>query len=502
MSQQIPNQDNLLELAKTLIRQTNFQEVLRLVANKSSQFLRADQALILMVNPATRETIKTIMRNGKSMESDNCREIYTNVSGWILHYKKSFLSKDIHKDKRFSKDLFKSINVTSIIGVPLIVENVIIGTIILLYQNSSDYVNNTNVRFLENLAAISSPFLRNVQKIRQFFDTSMSGSNLIQKYKVVGLIGKSPKFIELLKSIEAVVKCDVRILLDGKTGTGKERVAQAIHQFSSRSDFPFIAIDCGAIPDTLIESELFGHTRGAFTGANSKRQGLFLEANGGTLFLDEINNLPLEMQSKLLRVLEENEIRPVGSNRVVKADVRIITASSLPLKQLVDQQQFREDLFFRLYVYPIYIPDLDERREDIPLLAHHFLRRFAAQQNKRLTHIHEDIIAFLKHRAWTGNIRELENFVERLITIIPEDAPEITVETLTPDIKDEFCQFRKVRHMHHQDVSLKEKVQEYEAKLIKHTLDACDWNQSETARRLKTSEKNIRYKMNQLNIRK
>lgn len=502
MSLQNTNKEDLFELAKILSHQTDFQEILRLVALKSSQLLRADQALILMVNPDTRETIKTVIKNGKSTEQDNHREIHTNIGGWIIHYKKSFLSKDIHKDKIFSKGIFDNVDVKSVIGVPLIVENIIIGTLILLYKKSSDSVRSEAVELLENIAAISTPFLRNVQKIRQYFDTTISESTLIQKYKTTGLIGKDSKYIELLHAIEAVAKCDARVLLDGKTGTGKELIARAIHHFSSRAESPFIAIDCGAISESLVESELFGHKRGAFTGANSDRPGMFVEANGGTLFLDEINNLPYDMQSKLLRVLQDGEVRPIGSDKSVKTDIRIITASSMPLKSLVDQDKFRQDLFFRLSVYPIYIPDLNERQEDIAPIANHFLAFYAKRQNKKAANFHEEVIDFIKQRNWQGNIRELENFVERLVTISPQNALEIAVESFPADLKEEFHQLSEKRLSRNYEVSLKEKVREYEAELIKATLIKCNWNQSETARRLKTSEKNIRYKMNQLNIKK
>jgi len=494
--------DDLFELAKTLSHQTDFQEILRLVANKSAQLLRADLALILMVNPDTRETIKTIIRDGKSSEQEGFREIHTNIGGWIINYKKSFFSKDIHKDKRFTKGIFTEIPIKSVVGVPLIVEDIIIGTLILLYKISSDFVKPEAIGFLENIAAISAPFLRNVQKIRQYFDTTISESTLIHKYKNVGLLGKSSKFIELLHAIEAVTKCDVRVLLDGKTGTGKELIAKAIHQFSSRVQSPFIAIDCGAIPSTLIESELFGYKRGAFTGANSDRLGMFLEANGGTLFMDEINNLPYDMQSKLLRVLQEGEVRSIGSDKLTKIDIRIIAASSTPLKLLVDQEKFRQDLFFRLNVYPIYIPELNERQDDIPPLANHFLAFYAKQQNKKINHFHEEVVDYIKQRSWQGNIRELENFVERMVTLVPQNISEITFEFFPADLKQETCQFSKSQLNSKTEVSLKGKVQEYEAQLIKETLIKCNWNQSEAARRLKTSEKNIRYKMKQLNIKK
>jgi DNA-binding NtrC family response regulator len=306
----------------------------------------------------------------------------------------------------------------------------------------------------------------------------------------------------MLQAIEAATKCDTRVLLIGKTGTGKELIAKAIHKFSSRSDFPFVAVDCGAVPDNLMESEFFGHVKGAFTGAHNDRVGLFIEANRGTLFMDEINNLPMEMQSKLLRILEEGEVRPVGSNKTFSTDVRIIAASSMPLKKLVEDHKFREDLFFRLHVYPIYVPDLDERREDIPFLANHFLDILAEKQNKKYTRFHEQVVDFIYNRPWHGNIRELENFVERMVTLSPENDTVIDSGSFPGDLKEEFYEFQQKRIENQQQEPLKKKVQEFEAALIRKTITDCKWNQSEAARRLNTSERNIRYKLSKFSIHK
>ncbi|MEJ2195117.1 MAG: sigma 54-interacting transcriptional regulator [Ignavibacteriaceae bacterium] len=502
LSQPGIHSNDLFEFAKILGQQTDFQELLRLVANKSAQFLKADLALVLMLNPDTRETVITIIKEGKLLEQKEYRNVHIHVGGWIVSKGRSFISNDIQTDDHFSKGLFEQVPFKSIVGVPLVSEGIIVGALILLYKLPSNSVSDNTVKSLENIAAITTPFLRNVQKIRQYFNTSIAESDLSLKYKNAGLYGKNHKFIELLHSIEAATKCNARILLIGKTGTGKELIARAIHKFSSRAAGPFIAVDCGAIQTNLLESELFGHKRGAFTGADSDRQGLFLAANGGTLFMDEINNLQLEMQAKLLRALEEGEIRSVGSDKPHKIDVRIITASSVSLKSLVEENKFREDLFYRLYVYPIYVPDLNERQEDIPILANHFLQKFSKQQKKSARHFHDEVISFIKHRTWEGNVRELENFVERLVTLVEKDISTIDANKFPADLYEELKKFReKWKHIRTPE-SLKDQVDSFEAKLIKQTLEECDWNQSEAARHLRTQEKNIRYKMKILNIRK
>jgi transcriptional regulator with GAF, ATPase, and Fis domain len=501
LQQSIQNED-LLEFAKILGQQTDFQEVLRLVAHTSAQFLKADLALILMVNPDTRETVKTIIKDGKHIEQKEYRDIHIHVGGWIVNEGKPFLSHSIQSDERFMKGLFDEVPLKSVAGVPLIIEGIIIGALILLYKDSSGFTNTGLIAFLEYMAAISTPFLRNTQKIRQFFDSNVPETTLLLKYKDAGLYGKSRRFIEMLHAIEAAAKCDVRVLLVGRTGTGKEPTARAIHNFSFRAKCPFIAIDCGAIPNTLLETEFFGHTRGAFTGAHSDRQGLFLQANGGTLFMDEINNLPYEMQSKLLRVLEEGEVRPIGDDKSLKTDVRIIAGSSVSLRQLVDDRLFREDLFFRLHVYPIYTPDLSERQEDIPLLADHFLRQYAKQQNKNAQSLHEEVIDFMKQRTWNGNVRELENFIERIVTVAPPDASTIEPPFFPTELQKEVENYRSKIHSSMRPTPIKEQLDKYEAEIIRKALIECGWNQSKAARKLQTSEKNIRYKMEKLNIQK
>jgi Nif-specific regulatory protein len=500
--------EDLIDFAKILGQQADFQEVLRLAAHKTTQFLNADVALILMLNPDTRETVKTIFKEGRLTELREYRAIHIHVGGWIIKNNSTFISPDIQNDSRFVGNLFSDIPVKAVLGVPLCVEGITLGALLALYKQRSESFDQSLLCYLENMAAIAAPFLRNVQKIKQYFHPSLPEAALLTKYEHQCLLGKSQKFRELLHAIEAAAHCDVRVLLEGKTGTGKELIARAIHQFSSRCDRPFVAIDCGAIPPNLMESELFGFKKGAFTGANVERPGLVAEADGGTLFMDEINNLPLEMQIKFMRVFHRDglvtkgEVRPVGSNKTVQVDVRIIAASSRPLRTLVDSGEFREDLYFRLYVYPIAIPDLEERREDIPLLATHFLKRFSTVQQKKVASIHEEILDFIKQRPWPGNIRELENVVERLVTLTPPDALVMDATSFPADLQEELNLFQAARKSVRRGPPLREQLQNLEAQLIRQTLIDCHWNQSEAARRLQTSEKNIRYKMKKLNIKK
>lgn len=231
------------------------------------------------------------------------------------------------------------------------------------------------------------------------------------------VIGESPVFLAEINKIPLVAKCDARVLISGETGTGKELVARAIHYLSPRANKPFIPVNCGAIPADLVENELFGHETGAFTGASTYQSGLIQEANGGTLFLDEIDCLSLSSQVKLLRFLQEKEYRPLGSTKIRKADVRIIAATNIDLEEAVKDGAFRRDLYYRLNIMQFILPPLRERSEDIPLLAHYFLAKYADQLNKHVAYLSPGALQKLMLYSWPGNVRELEHMVERAVVL-------------------------------------------------------------------------------------
>jgi two-component system response regulator AtoC len=241
------------------------------------------------------------------------------------------------------------------------------------------------------------------------------------------LIGSSPKIVEVYKLLARAAMSSSTVLVRGESGTGKELVARAIHQNSARKGKPFVAVNCGAIAENLLESELFGHVRGSFTGAVQDKRGLFEEASGGTLFLDEIGDLPIAMQVKLLRVLQEGEVRPVGGNETRKVDVRLIAATHRNLDELVASERFREDLYYRLKVISIELPPLRERLEDLPELVSYFLAKFAARNSRPVSHVSDEGMARLRAYAWPGNVRELEHAIERAVAmsnstiLFPED---------------------------------------------------------------------------------
>jgi len=304
----------------------------------------------------------------------------------------------------------------------------------------------------------------------------LDGGGMLQEkiaLKRLGLVGVSPSFLEEIKKLPLVARCDITVMILGQTGTGKELVARAIHYLSPRSDRPFVPIDCAAVPPELTESELFGHERGAFTGAVTRSRGLVAAADHGTLFLDEVDALSLSVQAKLLRFIQEREYRPLGSSEVRKADVRIVAASNRDLQQLVRDNEFREDLYYRLNVVQLRLPGLRQRREDVVLLARHFVAKYAARFKRPEREFTRGALQKLVMHQWPGNVRELENVVEAAVALC--DGPLIRASDLSllsePAAGPASFRDAKARM-----------INEFERDYILRLLCACDGNVSEAAR--------------------
>ena len=297
------------------------------------------------------------------------------------------------------------------------------------------------------------------------------------------LIGDHPLIQKITQLIRKVAVTDATILIMGESGTGKELVARAVHALSSRADRPFIPVNCGAIPAELLESEMFGHERGAFTGAVGARAGMFQLANGGTIFLDEVGEMSGNLQVKLLRVLQDKEVRPVGADRSLKVDVRVIAASNKELAAEVDAGNFREDLFYRLQVIPIVMPPLRERRSDVPLLVRHFLEKHNHKRQGRLVRITEEAMVYLWEYDWPGNVRELENLLERLVILSEEG--HIGVDHLPPTIRS-FISEKKIPRatLGEEGLDLNTAVEEFENRLIEEALRRTKGNKQAAARLL------------------
>ncbi len=324
---------------------------------------------------------------------------------------------------------------------------------------------------------------------------------LHRKYRFDNIIGQSNEIRKVMEMIERVADSDSTVLVTGESGTGKELVAKAIHYNSPNSGKPFVPVNCGAIPAELLESELFGHVKGAFTGAIANRVGRFELASGGTIFLDEIGEMPLALQVKLLRVLQERKFEPVGSAKTFDADVRIIAATNINMEKAVARGQFREDLFYRLNVIPIAIPSLKQRRSDIPLLLHHFITHFNTHKNRQIAGISPEALEMLFHYNWPGNIRELENLIERLAILkgsgqietidLPEHyrqaaSPVVTGDAI--DIPDSGMDFNSA-------------VDAYENLLILQALEKTGWNRNQAATLLKLNRTTLVEKIKKKGLR-
>jgi len=309
---------------------------------------------------------------------------------------------------------------------------------------------------------------------------------LYEKYKIKNIIGKSDGMQEVFRLVNKVANTDSTVLIHGESGTGKEIIAKAIHLQSHRQNNRFVAIDCSALSPTLLESELFGHVKGAFTGALSTKPGIFEIANNGTIFLDEISNISPEIQAKLLRVIEEREFKPVGSSEMKKIDIRIISATNKDLKLLVKKNVFRLDLFYRLNVFPIFLPPLRERKEDIPLLATHFLKQFRKELNKQIEGFSDEAMNLFINYHWPGNVRELKNTVERLLITIEGDV--IKLEHLSDifmkqDIKEGLSIPRDKNELSNLKKKIKHQaIAETEKRFLLESLKRNNWNVSRAAR--------------------
>ena len=312
-----------------------------------------------------------------------------------------------------------------------------------------------------------------------------------------GIIAQSTAMQAVFRTIRKVAEFKTTVLLTGASGTGKELVARALHHNSPRRDAPFIAINCGAIPENLLESELFGHVRGAFTDATRTRQGLFEEADGGTLFLDEIGEMPLNLQVKLLRVLQEGEVRRVGDSKEISVDVRVVAATIRDLSAEAESGRFREDLYYRLNVLPIHLPPLRERNSDIPLLVEHFLNRFNRRLGTQIRGVQPAAMRLLIHYAWPGNVRELENAIER--SIVLAEADEITIEDLPPRIQNSQDRLRMT--LASGELSIKKTTRIIEEELIKRALVRTEGNRTRAAEHLEISHRALLYKIKEFGLK-
>lgn len=348
--------------------------------------------------------------------------------------------------------------------------------------------------------------IRNALEKRKLREENLLLKTKIQEWTTTGLIGgivgKSPAIVKIIELIVKIADSPSNVLITGESGTGKELIARAIHNYSKRKERPFVAINCSAIPEGLFESELFGHVKGAFTGAIASKEGLFAAANGGTLFLDEIGDIPLSFQVKLLRVLEDKVVKRVGGNEEISVDVRVIAATNKDLKKAITEESFREDLFYRLDVIPIEMPPLRERKEDIPLLVNHFVAKFSRILGREVKGVSNEAMERLIHHPWKGNVRELENVIERAVTL--GSTPIIEIDSIEESLHRGLDNKLPLTTMDIPPggIDLDNLIMDIEKNFLLKALERAKWIKKDAAELLGLDFRSFRYRLSKYNLTK
>jgi Nif-specific regulatory protein len=445
------------------------------------QYLQAERGLFARYNQEMNSFNIIVARN---VQQDSITDLQTFSSGilrQVVSKRQACLYHDVQGDPNISQ--FASVqlhNIKSVIGVPVFQKGEIWGVILVDSRSNRREFTAENLFFLEFFANLVSLVLDRIISMEQLEEENrLLRKQLQTSLTIPEMIGQSPAMQELYVLIQRVATSEASVLILGESGTGKELVARAIHKLGNRKDKPFLAQFCGSIPDTLLESELFGYKKGAFSGAYQDKKGLFEVADQGTFFLDEIADISLALQAKLLRVLENQEIIRLGDTQVKKVNVRIITATNKDLYSLVKEGKFREDLFYRLNVFPITLPPLRNRKGDIPLLAKFFINKNAG---KDLT-IESEVLQKLEAYSWPGNVRQLENVLQR--ALILSDGQRITTDNIILETRDDLIDFRGL-------------LEDFEMLLLKKRLKEFNDNRTLAARSLGVSVRWVQMKLKEM----
>jgi Nif-specific regulatory protein len=407
------------------------------------------------------------------------------IAGWVAKNNKSLIVNDVANDKRHLSEIGQQIDYASktMIAVPMRIKDECTGVIEVINKKAGADFTQEDIEWLEifaNQAAIAIDNAKSMEMAHSEIKQLQERIKSDQGYHTI--ITKSPAILEILEIIDRAAKTDSSVLLLGESGVGKELFAEQVHLRSQRNTAPFVRVNCAALPEGLLESELFGHVKGAFTNAISNRQGRFEAADGGTIFLDEIGDLPLSLQAKILRVIQERKFEKVGSDSTQTVNVRIVAATNKDLQQQVQNGQFRSDLFYRLNVLPVFIPPLRQRPEDIPELAGFFLEYFMKETKKQFEGFSEDALEAMLSYSWPGNVRELQNCVERAC-VIGRDK-QVKKEDLFLKSSDSHSQTRERDGALEAERNLKNAINVFKTNFIRRVLEENDWNQTEASRAL------------------
>lgn len=492
----------LHEISQTLSTCSNLRKSLQRVLQILCTKIGMQRGTITILNPHT-AGLRIEVAHGLTAEARKRGryKIGEGITGRVVETGEPIVIPRIREEPQFlnrtrSRGDIKKKNI-SFVCVPIRIAAKIVGTLSVDRSFDNRVSLEKDVGLLSIISTLIAQTVQNLQiieeeKERLIFENIQLKSELQEKYHVSNIVGTSKAMLQVYEMVNKVAKSDATILLRGESGTGKELVANAIHYDSLRAKGPFIKVNCAALPETLMESELFGHERGAFTGAYTLKKGRFELADGGTIFLDEIGDLSLNVQVKLLRVIQEQEFQRVGGTRTVMTDVRIIAATNQNLEDGLVGKSFREDLYYRLNVFPVYLPPLRERRSDIPLLVDHFLERYSCQYEKNIRRISTPAIDMLVQYHWPGNVRELKNCIERAVLVCDEEV--IKNYHLPPTLQTAESSGTQSR------LPLAAATENFEKELIIEALKASNGNRSKAAMYLDTSIRIINYKIGKYGI--
>ncbi len=502
--QEFINLSCLYEITRHLASATSLQDCLEKIVNSLAEHKQMDNGTVTIINPSTGE-LEIEVAHGITAEAKRRGryKLGEGITGKVVATGEPIIVPQIGEEPLFLNrtrtrgDERKKRS--SFLCVPILAAQQSIGALSIdrEYAEGFGAQSENDLRFLTVVSSLISESVQRIQRVNEEKEAlrqenSKLKRELSAKNRIEEIIGNSSRMQEVFDMVHRVADSNATVLLRGESGTGKTLVAKALHHNSSRAEGPFVVVNCSALPETLLESELFGHERGAFTGATEAKKGRFELAEGGTLFLDEIGEISPAVQVKLLNVIQERTFQRLGSTKTIKTDIRLVAATNRDLEKAVKEMVFREDLYYRLNVFPVYLPPLRERRTDILLLAEYFLEKYAQENNKEIKRITTPAIDLLVQYHWPGNVRELQNCMERAVLICDDNA--IKSIHLPPSLQS-------AESIHSsKPLSLASAVENFERELIIEALKKNNGNQTKAAKCLETSLRIINYKIHSYGI--
>ncbi|MEM8931121.1 MAG: sigma-54-dependent Fis family transcriptional regulator [Acidobacteriota bacterium] len=483
----------LHELARELLKLDDYDAMLDVVARDALAILRGERGFLVLRRGQGDLDFK-VVRNWSREELEGKGEpVSRSIIQGVLDKREPILIEDALADPRFAQtDSILRMRIRSVLAAPLLVDEEAVGVLYLESRSLDRLFGPAELVLFEHILELSSRALqRCMRQIVLEQRASLLEADFLARNKFPGIVTRDPGFLKVLETVAQVASSDLPVLVQGPSGTGKELIVRALHLNSQRSKKPYVTVNCGAISPALLESELFGHVRGAFTGATNNKEGVIASADSGSIFLDEVGELPLELQVKLLRTLQFGEVQPVGATRPIQVDVRFLAATNRDLEEEVSKGNFREDLLFRLNVITLDLPPLQERPNDILPLFYHFLERTCAEQRRDEPQVSPRLERVLQSYTWPGNVRELENEAKRLVAVTTEGLP-LTVDRLSP----------RITRSTEKTVSPTAPISlaEQEKELIELHLRLSGGNRTKAAQSLGISREGLRKKMKRLGL--